>query len=366
MNELGQRIINTINAQGPISIAEFMAHCLYDPQGGVYASRIPIGAKGDYVTSPEVSQTFGEMAGLWIVQTWHNQGRPKNPILVELGPGMGTMARDVMRTVMAAAGRKGFQNAELVLVENSPVLRAQQQAALKDAPMKLRWVESFEEIVTDQPMYLYANEFFDCLPIHQYVRTERGWGEKIVTVKEGALALALTSVPDSALPADAAAAREGDVYETCPAAAAIVQAVSAVVARNGGAGLIFDYGYSAPVFHETLQSIKQHKYADVLSAPGSCDLSAHVDFSALAAAVAAGGAKPHGPKEQGDFLAELGIEVRARQLILANPNQAKDIVDGVRRLIDPKDMGGLFKVLAVTKNSDETDPPGFGAPESGA
>lgn len=357
MNALGQRLIDLIRAQGPMSIADFMAASLYDPTDGAYASRNPIGAGGDYVTSPEVSQTFGEMCGLWVVQTWHNQGRPKRPLLVELGPGLGTLSRDLIRTVRAAA-RKGFADAELVLVENSPVLKERQQAMLKDSPIPVHWVERFTDLETDRPVYIYANEFFDCLPIHQYIKTPQGWGEKMVTAKDDALTLALKATPEALLPPVAAGAEDGGVVETCPAAAAIAEDIGRMIARVGGAALIFDYGYQTCEFRETLQAVQRHKYADVLSAPGSCDLSAHVDFHALAEAFRAGGVVPFGPMEQGDFLAELGIEVRAHKLSLANPGQVKSIVEGVRRLIDPQAMGSLFKVLAVIPQG-QIPPPGF-------
>lgn len=357
MNALAQRLIDLIKAQGPITIAEFMAASLYDPKDGAYASRNPIGAGGDYVTSPEVSQTFGEMCGLWLVQSWHNQDRPAKPLLVELGPGQGTLSRDLLRTVHSAA-RKGFADAELVLVENSPVLQERQMAVLKDAPIKVRWVKNFTDIEVDRPLFLYANEFFDCLPIHQYIKTEQGWGEKMVVVRDETLSLALKATPETILPPEAAVANVGDVIETCPAATAIAEDIGRIIAEKGGVGLIFDYGYGECTFRETLQAVQRHKYADVLAAPGSCDLSAHVDFAALAAAFKAGGADTYGPMEQGDFLAEIGIEVRARQLILANPNQAKPIVAGVRRLIDPKEMGSLFKVLAISPKGQK-EPPGF-------
>lgn len=358
MNALGNRIAEMIAAQGPMSIAEFITLSLHDPEGGAYASRNPIGAGGDYVTSPEVSQTFGEMCGLWLIQTWHNQKRPEKPLLVELGPGRGTMIRDILRTVHSATP-KFLAEAEVVLVEASPVLEAMQREALKEFPA-VRWVKSFADVVVDRPLYLVANEFFDCLPIHQFVKTAEGWGEKMVVLNDGALALALKRValPESVLPPGYDAAPVGGALEVCTGMQAIVGDIARGIAAHGGAALIVDYGYTAPTFAETLQAIQRHKYADVLSAPGSCDLSAHVDFAALVRAVAEGGAATFGPIEQGDFLAELGIEVRAQRLILANADQAKAIVAGVKRLIDPTLMGSLFKVVAIVRQG-ESQPPGF-------
>lgn len=361
MNALGERIAATIAAQGPMSIAEFMTLCLHDPTDGAYAAHNPIGAGGDYVTSPEISQTFGEMCGLWLVQTWHNNDRPKRPLLVELGPGRGTMIRDILRTIHSAA-RKFLADAEIVLVEASPVLEAQQREVLRPLGLDIRWVKSFADVTIDRPLYLVANEFFDCLPIHQYLKTEQGWCEKMIGVKDGALLLGLKRIPVPAavLPPAFENAPLGGVCETSPAMEATVGDIAKGIAAFGGGALLIDYGYAAPTFKETLQAIQRHKYADVLAAPGSCDLSAHVDFAALKRAGEAGGAKVCGPMDQGDFLAALGIEVRAQRLIMSNAKEARTIVLGVQRLLDPKLMGSLFKVVALTRK-DDTDPPGFEA-----
>lgn len=359
MNALGQRIAGLITGQGPISIADFMALSLHDPEYGAYASRDPIGAGGDYVTSPEVSQTFGEMCGLWVIQTWHNLGRPARPLLVELGPGRGTLMRDVLRTINSAM-RKFLEDCEVVLVEASPVLKSEQEKVLANAPVKVNWIPTLDALETDRPVFVLANEFFDCMPIRQYVKTVEGWAEKMIVVRDGNLALGLKRVhePEKVLPPAAADAPEDGVLETSPAAVAIIDDLARMIAQNNGAALIFDYGYDAPTYKETLQALKRHKYADALSAPGDSDLSAHVDFAALIAAARQAGAIASGPVEQGDFLADLGIEVRAQRLVMANPQKAKDIVAGVTRLIDPKEMGALFKVIALTK-PDAPLPPGF-------
>jgi NADH dehydrogenase [ubiquinone] 1 alpha subcomplex assembly factor 7 len=357
MNALGERIAALIEANGPIDVAQFMTMCLHDPKDGAYASRSPIGAGGDYVTSPEISQVFGEMCGLWVVQSWHNQGRPARPLLVELGPGRGTMMKDALRAISAAA-RKFLADAEIVLVEASPALRELQEKTLTDAPAKISWVGNFNEIAVERPLYLLANEFFDCLPIRQFVKKDGRWFEKMMTVKDKALTLALAPVPVRVLPAGFEAAPEGGVCESCPAATALAQDIGHKLAAYGGTALVIDYGYAVPEFRDTLQAVKRHKYADVLSAPGSCDLSAHVDFGALAAAAKKGGAATFGPREQGDFLADIGIEVRVQKLIMANAKQAQTIVGSVRRLIAPKEMGALFKVLALTPAS-APKPPGF-------
>lgn len=359
MNALGKRIHALIESQGPLSIADFMALCLHDPEHGAYAARNPIGAGGDYITSPEVSQTFGEMCGLWIVQSWHNQGRPAKPILVELGPGRGTLMKDVIRTIKAAA-KKFFDDAHIVMVEASPVLQNMQRQTLGETPAPVHWIDSIDLLKTDHPVYVIANEFFDCLPIRQYVKTADGWCEKVVTTKDDTLAVALSKLADPAavLPPEAAAAPEDAVLELCPAASAIMGDLARMIMTGGGTALIFDYGYIEQEWKETLQALQRHKYAGVLAEPGDADLSAHVDFAALKHAAEAVGAMVSGPTGQGDLLADLGIEVRAQRLILANPKEAKSILAGVQRLIDPREMGSLFKVIAVSR-PDAPPAPGF-------
>jgi NADH dehydrogenase [ubiquinone] 1 alpha subcomplex assembly factor 7 len=350
MTPVGETIKALIAIQGPISIAEFMTIALHDPSGGYYATRDPFGAQGDFVTAPEISQMFGELIGLWIGQTWMDQGAPAWPLLVELGPGRGALMRDALRALkLVPKLRSGL---EAVLIEASPVLRRQQQETLADSGVTVQWADSFEAVAKDRPLFLIANEFFDALPIRQYVKTERGWCERMVTLDEaGALAFALSpvAVAEGRLPADRLHAPLGGFYETSPASEALTEDIADRVARLGGAALIVDYGYDAPGFGETLQAMARHKFTNVLSAPGACDLSAHVDFAALAAAASRGGARACGPVGQGAFLTALGIAQRAEKL---NAQAARD------RLTAPEQMGSLFKALAIVPDTAPT-PAGF-------
>lgn len=356
MNALGARIAKWIAAQGPISVAQYMNLCQFDPEGGSYTARQTIGR--DFVTSPEVSQTFGEMLGLWVAQTWHDQGRPAYPRLVELGPGRGTLMADALRAI-AAAAPEFLDVAEIVLVEASPVLQAAQRDKLKTIGADIAWHERFDDTLADRPLYLIANEFFDCLPIHQYVKTPRGWCERMVGIQDEALMFALSPDPAAVMPLARGTAPIGGVFETSPAATALAEEIARVIAKQGGGAVFIDYGYSEPGFGETLQAIAEGKFADALVDPGEGDISAHVDFSALAQAVAKGGCRPYGPVTQCNFLADCGIGDRGERLILANPTEAKTIAQGVDRLVNPAEMGALFKVLALVPPT-APQPPGFG------
>jgi NADH dehydrogenase [ubiquinone] 1 alpha subcomplex assembly factor 7 len=350
MNALAGRIARLIAAQGPLTIAQFMTAVLYDPQAGAYAARDPIGR--DFITAPEISQIFGELLGLWVVQAWHDQGRPARPLLVELGPGRGTLMADALRAISAAVPAF-LDGGEVVLVEANPALEAIQREKLKT--FDISWQTRFE--AGGRPLYLIANEFFDCLPIHQFVKTENGWRERMVTVVDGALAFALTPVPaDHLIPQDRKDAPIGGVSEIAPAAAALVENIARAIAAQGGAALLVDYGYDAPGYGETLQALAAGEFAPVLECDG--DLSAHVDFAALAAAARAGGAAVYGSIGQGNLLTSLGIGPRAGKLMTANPEAARAIASAVERLVHPDKMGTLFKALAIACR-DAPAPPGF-------
>jgi SAM-dependent MidA family methyltransferase len=340
---LAARIAELIAVQGPISVAQYMTLALHDAQSGYYATRDPLGA--DFITAPEISQMFGEMLGLWCVQVWEDQGRPQNLRLVELGPGRGTLMADMLRAMKQAPDMK----VDVVMVEASPVLQAIQRRTLRDSGASIVWKTHFDEELADRPLLLVANEFFDALPIRQYAKTQRGWCERMVVEKDSALSFALapSALPPSAIPPERAAAPDGGIYETSPASTALAEEIARIVAVKGGGALILDYGYSGPGgFGETLQAVKANAFADVLADPGSHDLSAHVDFAAMAEAGRRGGAIVHGPRGQGEFLVRLGLARRAEQLMKANPAKAKSIYAALERLIHPAQMGTLFKALA--------------------
>lgn len=355
MTPLSLRIAELIAAQGPISIAQYMTLALQDGESGYYATRDPFGA--DFITAPEISQMFGEMLGLWCVQLWHDQGRPSHPRLVELGPGRGTMMADALRAMKV---EPAF-DPEIVLIEASPVLQQIQAEKLRGSGWTISWQRHFDDTLADRPLFLLANEFFDALPIRQYVRTPRGWCERMVVVKDGALSFALApvAVPAAMIPEDREAAPEGGVYEISPAATALTEGIARIIAAKGGGALLVDYGYGQQAgFGETLQAVGANQFAEVLAEPGEHDLSAHVDFAALAQAGRRGGAAVHGPTGQGEFLAHLGLAERTEQLMQANPAAAQSLYAALERLIAPDQMGILFKALALVPSAAGT-PPGF-------
>jgi SAM-dependent MidA family methyltransferase len=358
MSPLGQKIARLIEAQGPIPISQFMMLALHDPEHGVYAARDAIGREGDFITAPEISQMFGELIGLWVLETWRQQGCPKRIRLAEFGPGHGTLMKDVLRAARLDANF--LAAVDVMLIETSPALTAIQAQTLKTAPVTPRWSEKIGDALNDTPLFLLANEFFDALPIHQYAKTEQGWHERMVVADGGALdfALAPMAVPGLAIPEDRGPAETGAIFETSPAASALAEEIAAHIAQKGGAALIVDYGHAGTGFGETLQAIARHKAAPLLDAPGTADLSAHVDFAAIAQAAERGGAKAYGPMDQGTFLESLGLAQRAQQLAKKNPAQAQTVDAAYRRLTAADQMGKLFKALAILPPAAPA-PPGF-------
>jgi NADH dehydrogenase [ubiquinone] 1 alpha subcomplex assembly factor 7 len=336
-----EELRETIAQEGPIPVERYMALCLGHPVHGYYRRRDPFGAAGDFTTAPEITQIFGELVGLWAVTAWQAMGAPSPFRLVELGPGRGTLMQDLLR---AARVRPAFLEAAAVeLVETSPALRALQRERLAGA--RVAWKDRLEE-VPDGPLLVIGNEFFDALPVRQYVRTERGWCERLVGLAGDRLAFGLAPEPARiGVPAP-----PGAVLEVPEASLSLVRALAERLARQGGAALVIDYGFEGPAFGDTLQAVRRHAYADPLADPGEADLTVHVDFAALARAAKAAGAAVHGPVPQGDFLRGLGIETRAAALkARATARQAADLDAAVARLTGsgPEAMGSLFKALAL-------------------
>ena len=350
MTPLERQIRRTIETTGPVTVAEFMALALAHPEHGYYMGRDPLGARGDFVTAPEISQVFGELIGLWAAVAWEQCGSPGRVVLAECGPGRGTLMADALR---AAAMVPAFADAiEVHLVETSPALRARQAETLAGAAPA--WHDTVGGL-PDAPLILIANEFFDALPVRQFVKTAQGWAERCVGLADGELAfVAGADIPPAAVPAVAAA--EGDIVETCPAAQAVAAEIGARIAARGGAALIVDYGHAVTAAGDTLQAVRGHDHVPPLCDPGDCDLTAHVDFAALADGFREGGACPFGPVTQGALLEALGIRERTERLAAgAAPDAASLIRSATNRLIDADQMGTLFKALAVA--AEHAPPP---------
>jgi NADH dehydrogenase [ubiquinone] 1 alpha subcomplex assembly factor 7 len=356
MTPLETELRRLIAVDGPLDVARYVALCLGHPLHGYYMARDPLGGAGDFVTAPEISQMFGELIGLWAAATWQAMGAPTSVLLVELGPGRGTLMADALR---AANTVPEFRAALAVhLVETSPRLIARQRETLPGLDIPLVWHRDLAEVPAG-PAIIIANEFFDALPVHQAVMVADGWHLRMVGLAEGRLAFMVSPDPmpgfEAVLPEALRPAPEGAIYEWRDDH--VVLELARRLVRDGGAALVIDYGHTKSAAGDTLQAVRGHRFADPLAEPGLADLTAHVDFAALARAAERAGARIHGPVTQGAFLHRLGIVERAERLKAnATRPQAVGIGAALDRLVAQDAMGDLFKVLAIADQKLETLP----------
>jgi NADH dehydrogenase [ubiquinone] 1 alpha subcomplex assembly factor 7 len=359
MTPLAQELRAMIEADGPMPVSRYMALCLGHPQHGYYTIRDPFGAAGDFTTAPEVSQIFGELIGLWCAEVWRRMGSPGRVLLVELGPGRGTLMQDMLR---AARVLPEFRAAlDVHLIETSPKLKERQQKALASEGAPITWHER-PEALPGGPLLVVANEFVDALPVDQFVKTEDGWHERRVGFgPDGKFAFGLdpAQLPalEDKLPQRLRPASAGAMLEQRDST--LLQEIARRIAASGGAGLVIDYGHIQSAFGDTLQAVRGHKHVDPLEDPGEADLTAHVDFEALSDAMHGQGVSLHGSVTQGDFLRRLGIGLRAERLKKSAPAQTEAIDAALARLTSSTPgMGEMFKALAFT-HENLPAPPGF-------
>lgn len=338
-----ERVRGLIAREGPLSVARYMEICLHDPEQGYYAVRPRLGETGDFITAPLVSQMFGEILGLWVAEVWTRLGSPARMRLVELGPGHGVMMSDALR---AAKRAPDFLDAcEVWLVESSAPLR-QSQAATLEGLTSPRWAAGLADVPADAPVIVLANEFLDCLPIRQGVRTPSGWRERRVGL-DTAGELAFTAAEPIPTPPRLADVPVGTIVEWSDALTRFGSTVGALMVEAGGAALFIDYGRDRPGPGDTLQALRDHRKESPLGSPGQADLTAHADFPAFLDAARATGAAVGPIRTQGELLSALGIRVRAAALIKSRPDRAATIERQLERLIAPNQMGDLFKAAVV-------------------
>ncbi len=351
------KIAREIDLNGPLRIDRFMAIAMTDPDHGYYSTGAPIGAEGDFITAPEISQMFGELLGLWAVDTWQRLGCPDPFYLVELGPGRGTLMVDALRA--ASAVRPFLAAMRLHMVEASRPMRVMQSTKIG---VTIQHHDNFDDVPTDAPLILIANECLDALPIRQYQKTAKGWCERLVGLDRKptppglprpdapSLCIALLDQPLTdpigVLGARVRGALPGAIAEICPQGDALIDALATRLAAQNGAALFIDYGPAESGLGDSLQAVKDHEFCNPLTTPGEADLTAHVDFGRLARIAAKRGAQAYPIATQGDFLQALGINYRANSL--KKSGNAAGIEADRKRLVDPDQTGSLFKVLGLS------------------
>jgi SAM-dependent MidA family methyltransferase len=339
---LKARLVEEIGAEGPLTVARYMQACLFDPAAGYYATRPALGADGDFITAPESSQMFGELVGLWCAHEWSVLGSPSPVSLIEFGPGRGVLMADAWRAARVAPA---FQAAlRIGLIEPSLPLRHAQAEALAKVSAAATWFDDFDA-APDGPSLIIANEVLDCLPIRQFIATAEGWCERLIGAQQGELIFGLSHPIPAPMPDDTP---EGYLREVAVGLEPFLAPVAARLNAAPGRALFFDYGYTDPEGADTLQALRQHQKAPVLAAPGEADLTAQVDFMAVAETAAGLGLDVHGPIAQGAFLQALGIAARAAALAEKHPARQEQIGREFNRLTAPDQMGLLFKAICLS------------------
>ena len=356
MTTLLEQIKALIALKGPITVERYMELALAHPDLGYYMNRDPFGASGDFTTAPEISQMFGELIGLWAAEVWSAMGAPSPVRLVELGPGRGTLMSDALR---AARIVPEFRAAlDVWLMETSPTLAAMQHDLLLDAGVPIAWAQNLGEVPAG-PAIVIGNEFLDALPVRQFVRVGGQWRQRTVRLGDGGgLAFDVAAEPEPYIKANA---RDGEVLEVNPAGHRLMFELGARLVKQGGAALLIDYGHTVTGLGDTLQALRAHRFVDPLAQPGECDLTAHVDFAAMARSAAATGAAVYGPIDQGDFLRAIGIDLRTKALAeRAGSERGEELHHARDRLVGKGkgEMGALFKAMAIANRRLPT-PPGF-------
>ncbi|MDO6964209.1 class I SAM-dependent methyltransferase [Rhizobium alvei] len=358
---LATRIKALIRTNGPIGITDYFALCLADPDHGYYKTRDPFGRGGDFVTAPEISQLFGEMIGVYLVHAWQQHLKPKRDVrIAEIGPGRGTMMADILRTIARLAPEL-LEIASVHLVETSPRLRQIQSETLANHAGRVTWHDSFDELPNGF-LLLVANEFFDAVPIRQFVKLGATFRERFVGLDEAdrlTFAVGAAGIDPSYLPENWRHMPDGTVFEVAPARLAIMQMIADRLFNSGGSALFIDYGHLQTGFGDTLQAVYRHEFDPPLAHPGEADLTSHVDFQSLAEIALARSIHVNGAMSQGEFLIALGIAERAGRLGQGKDAERQEAIrHDVMRLVSPDNggMGELFKVLSVSSPAVKLQP----------
>lgn len=357
MTKLKERIVAEIEAAGPITVSDYMARCLFDPEYGYYTTQNPFGTAGDFTTAPEISQLFGETVGVWLYASWQGSGTPHPATICEIGPGRGTMARDILRVLGQLCSLEDKPPA-FTLVETSPRLREVQEKVLETVEPKPCWFESVSEL-DEAPLFIVGNELFDAIPIRQFIRKHETWHERVVTTSDERslhFAVGANLLAEAAIPLEIRSAPEGTVYEYAPQRIAMMEQICAHLSKFGGAALFIDYGSLEQASGDTLQAVRDHKYEGVFENPGGADLTSHVDFASLETVAKSHGLECHLSTQSG-FLLKMGILERAGAVGRGASLETQQAISGaVERLAGPDAMGDLFKVIAIY-NSSVSEPP---------
>ena len=351
---IDSEIREIIKNQGYITIDNMMREVLSLNKESYYRSIKNIGSEGDFITSPEISQMFGEIIGVWVTTKWQEFKKPKEVILLELGPGQGILMRDILKTLKLTPSL--FKALKICLYDINPYFIAKQKANLEPFEKEITWLDKIENIPNNLPIIVLANEFFDALPIKQYIKIKDLWYESILAIDpaDGMIKFDKIEVHkelQKQLLLDHPSAHDGAIVEESLESLDIVRLLASRIVENTGSALIIDYGYnidkarSRRQYHSTLQAVRRHKYSSIIDTLGEADLSAHVDFQSLLKAAHEYGITESLVSTQAEFLTKYGILHRAESLKNKSPEYSGILERQLKRLVSEQEMGSLFKVL---------------------
>jgi NADH dehydrogenase [ubiquinone] 1 alpha subcomplex assembly factor 7 len=355
MSALLEIIKARILTEGPMDLGEYMTLCLSHIEHGYYMTRDPLGVGGDFTTAPEISQLFGEMIGVWLADVWAQMGKPSEFVLLECGPGRGTLMADILRSTKKVSGF--HEAAQVHLMEISSVLMESQSKTLTG--YDTRWISDLTQLDSPSPVLVVANEFLDALPVRQLERKGAEVFERMVSLlPDQSLGITLKPIDDHLAPNIKGGSGDG-IIEISPVLNQFMRAITNLLKKQKGAALFIDYGHAKTGMGDTIQAVRSHRFENIFDTPGHADLTAHIDFENVKNIAKTEGCTTHGAVSQGGFLRALGIEVRAQMLKFGvSDEQAEQIESGLNRLIDTEQMGILFKVIALCDDPKIT-PAGF-------
>jgi NADH dehydrogenase [ubiquinone] 1 alpha subcomplex assembly factor 7 len=352
------QIRKLIEKKSEIDIATFMETAMSLDANAYYKSTQPLGEDADFITAPEISQMFGEIIGIWVFDVWQKLGCPTNLNLVEIGPGRGVLMRDLLNGTNKASEFQ--QSLNIYLLDINPILKKIQQQNLLQSHSNINWIDNLSNL-PQSPTIFIANEFFDALPIHQYVKEKNSWFENVISVKHDNNQLFFKRKPlvhdfSDHLSLEHPNALDGSVIEEHKEGAKWMQEIVEIIERNKGAALIIDYGYDIDPkdrkptqYNSTLQGVKNHKYHPILEDIGSTDISCHVDFHLLKKITQMRKIQIIKTIDQYNFLKNFGIDIRLQSLKKQNPHLSQILDNQYHRLTSKIQMGSLFKALIATQ-----------------
>ena len=349
MKNIKEKIKENIKKRGEISLSEFIDIAMNEPKYGYYIKQKPIGAKGDFITAPEISQIFGEIIGIWIKDYIQKLSLNKDLQIIDLGGGRGTLLKDISRVI-------NNKNINYIFIDINSNLIEEQKKSIPNC----KHFKNISEI-PNQPSIFVGNEFLDVFPIKQFKRKGDVFQEIFITLKNDNFIFCTKQLEDISILKDINdyIPKEADFFEINTKIEEKISEIAKFINKNGGISIFIDYGYTNS-YGNSLQAIKKHKCVDPLIFPGESDITSHVNFSHIIYLAKKYGLNYFGPVSQRDFFLKMGAEIRLQSLkgSIKDKKDKENLENDLNRIIGKEEMGLLFKVIALSEKN-KLIPEGF-------